>query len=153
MTFHILAIVIPTHELIFFRGVGIPPTSHNQLIILQCFIVSVSYYLVQLFHHNISGNVWIDIGICGNAYIDEEIDAYILFILFITCNAHSYFNTNTHIYIYRYICTDIYIYICIVYIIIYIYTYTVYISYIYIYIYIHTHYSHALHLQNISVSV
>ena len=27
MTFHILGIIIPTDELIFFRGVGIPPTS------------------------------------------------------------------------------------------------------------------------------
>jgi len=26
MTFHILGIIIPTDELIFFRGVGIPPT-------------------------------------------------------------------------------------------------------------------------------
>ena len=114
-----------------------PPTSHNQLIILQCFIVTASYYLVQLFHHNISGNVWIKIGICGNAYVDEEIDAYILcmFILIITCNAHSYFNTNTHTYI------IIYIHTCTVYI------YTVYIYTVHIYIHIHTHYSHALHIQ------
>jgi len=27
MTFHMLGIIIPTDELIFFRGVGIPPTS------------------------------------------------------------------------------------------------------------------------------
>ena len=27
MTFHILGIIIPTDALIFFRGVGIPPTS------------------------------------------------------------------------------------------------------------------------------
>ena len=27
--FHILGIIIPTDELIFFRGVGIPPTSHS----------------------------------------------------------------------------------------------------------------------------
>ena len=29
MTFHILGIIIPSDELIFFRGVGIPPTSHG----------------------------------------------------------------------------------------------------------------------------
>ena len=29
MTFHILGIVIPTDKLIFFRGVGQPPTSIN----------------------------------------------------------------------------------------------------------------------------
>ena len=28
MTFHILGIIIPSDELIFFRGVGIPPTSY-----------------------------------------------------------------------------------------------------------------------------
>jgi hypothetical protein len=28
MTFHILGIVTPTDELIFFRGVGIPPTRY-----------------------------------------------------------------------------------------------------------------------------
>jgi len=108
-----------------------PPTSHNQLIILQCFIVTASYYLVQLFHHNISGNVWIKIGICGNAYVDEEIDAYILcmFILIITCNAHSYFNTNTHTYI------IIYIYIHVL----YIYIHSIYIYSTYIYIYTHTY--------------
>jgi hypothetical protein len=27
MTFHILRIILPTDELIFFRGVGLPPTS------------------------------------------------------------------------------------------------------------------------------
>ena len=31
MTFHILGIIIPTDELIFFRGVGIPPTSFTLL--------------------------------------------------------------------------------------------------------------------------
>ena len=29
MTFHILGIIIPADELIFFRGVGLPPTSHK----------------------------------------------------------------------------------------------------------------------------
>ena len=29
MTFHMLRIIIPTDELIFFRGVGIPPASHH----------------------------------------------------------------------------------------------------------------------------
>ena len=35
MTFHILGIIIPTDELIFFRGVGIPPTSdyHGDVIL------------------------------------------------------------------------------------------------------------------------
>ena len=32
MIFHILGIMIPTDELIFFRGVGIPPTSHQMLL-------------------------------------------------------------------------------------------------------------------------
>ena len=31
LTFHILGIIVPTDELIFFRGVGIPPTSIGNL--------------------------------------------------------------------------------------------------------------------------
>ena len=47
MTFHVLGIIIPTDELIFFRGVGIPPA---RIIYIYIRILHINYMtLVQCF--------------------------------------------------------------------------------------------------------
>ena len=72
MTFHVLGIIIPTDEVIFFRGVGQPPTSLNCRMesfiffesSVRTFMIVSSLYISRLYTELENGDVII-IGLVG----------------------------------------------------------------------------------------